>query len=235
MATAPAPTPAVYDATLPAPRAAAIALTDPAGETLHRLARWGAAPLALGGVANAVHIILVDGHIVGAQHMVTGQWALAHTLHVIAGALFLLGIVGLWAGQARETGRAGVASLALGLLGTGLFLALGVFTAFVVPIMVRHTPALGEASGPFFSPPFWFVAFALVVYSLAWLALAWVTGRAGVYPRAMAALLAVGAVLQGLPPRPFGPAPWVLLEIGAVVMAVGTCGLGWTMWRRAAA
>jgi hypothetical protein len=223
--------PHVYDATpLPA-RAAAAHRADPEREILRRLARWGAAPLALGGVANAVHLILVQGHLVGAHHMVTGQWLLAHTLHVIAAVLFLLGTVGLWAGQAREAGRAGVAALALGLLGAGLFLALGVFTAFVVPVMVRHTPALGEASGPFFDPPFWFIGVGLVTYALGWLLLAWVTGRARVYPRALAALLAAGALLQGLPPRPFGPAPWIVLEVGGVLMAAAACGLAWEMWR----
>ena len=235
MHTAPARhAPAVYDAApAAAPRARASAF--PADDVLRRLASLGALPLALGGVANAVHLVALNGRLVGAHHMVGTPWAVAHTLHVVAAALFLVATVGLWAGQAREAGRAGVVALVAGLVGSGLFLALGAFTAFVVPVMVRHTPALGEATGPFFDPPFWFVGVGIVGYSLGWLLTAWATARARVHPRPLAALLAAGALLQGIPPRPFGPAPWALLEAGGVLMAIACCALGWRMRRRAAA
>jgi hypothetical protein len=97
--------------------------------------------------------------------------------------------------------------------------------------MARHAPALGAADGPFFNPPFWFVGVGLVTYSLGWLVLAWVTARARVYPRAIAAVLAAGALLQGIPPRPFGPAPWAVIDVGGVLMALAACALAPAMWR----
>jgi hypothetical protein len=59
-----------------------------------------------------------------------------------------------------------------------------------------------------------------------------VTGRARVYPRPLAWLLAGAALLQGIPPRPFGPAPWAVIDVGGVLMAVAGCGLARAMWRR---
>src|SRR5688572_29686754 len=172
-----------------------------AGAALDRLARWGAAPLALGTVANLVFLLTAAGHVTGSVHMVTAQWAVAHGAHFLAGALLLVGVVGLYAGQAEAAGRLGIVAFVVALLGTGFFLATGVFTGFMVPLIATHAPALVEADGAFFDPPFWFVGVAVVTFSVGWALLAWATARARVYPRPLAILLGTGALLAGLPPR----------------------------------
>ena len=232
MPTASATTSATTHAHAPAVPARG-ATAQPAGAVLRRLARWGAAPLALGAIVNLVFLLTADGHVTGSVHMLTAQWAVAHGAHFVAGALLLVGVVGLHAAQATEAGRLGAAAFVVALLGTGFFLATGVFTAFMVPLIAEHAPALVEADGAFFAPPLPFVAVAVVTFSVGWALLAWATARARVFGRGLAALLAAGALLQGLPPRPFGPAPWVLLDAGGALMAVAACGLAWAMWRRA--
>jgi hypothetical protein len=194
------------------------------------LVRWSGGALVLGGVLNAIFLLVSAGHITGAEHAVSAEWMLAHTAHFCSALLLLPGVMGLYVRQVEQGGTFGAVAFVLALLGTGLYAGTGFVTAWIWPELGASAPAMVEASGPFFTPTLPIFPIAFVTFSLGWLLLGVVTARAAVLPRWAGIALAAGALLQGLPPRPIGPTPWAVIDAGGVLFALGTAWLGFTLW-----
>jgi hypothetical protein len=198
--------------------------------------RWTGAALALGGAVNALFVIASNGQFFGAEHVLSPQWALAHQAHFWAGLLLLFGTLGVYARlreQAAGT-RSRFATVAVGiaLLGTALFFGGGMVTAFIWPVMAAHAPHLVEASSPMWSPqPLPIIGISIVMFALGHLLLGVAAYRSAACPRAVAALYAVGALLQGLPVQPLGPFPYAVAVAGAVSMGVGAVTMGYLLWQ----
>jgi hypothetical protein len=197
------------------------------------IARLSSAALGLGGIAGAAFVIISRGEVMGAMAMLSQRWLVAHNLHFISAALLLFGVVGLYQVHASRMDVGGHFAFVLALLGTGLFLAGGVVTAAILPFIAGSAPNVVGPNGPLFHPLIPVLPVSLGLFSLGWFLLAIVVARGGVYPAWTGWTLAAGVAIQAIPPRPFGPVPWIVTDIGWIIMAIGFVGISVHGWRAA--
>jgi hypothetical protein len=195
------------------------------------LTRLSSAALGLGGIAGAAFVIVSRGEITGALAMLSPRWMVAHNLHFISAALLLFGVVGLYLTHSDQATVGGHFSFVLALLGTAFFFAGGVITAAVLPFVAGMAPNVVAANGPLFHPPLPVLVVSFTVFSLGWIALGVVVARSGVFPSWTGWMIAAGAVIQAIPPVPFGPAPWILTDLGWSILAIGLLGVSYHGWR----
>ena len=195
------------------------------------LARLTAAALAIGGITGAAFIIISRGELTGAMNMLSQRWILAHNLHFASAAMLLFGVVGLYLSHSHRMTVGGHFAFVLGLLGTSFYFATGVMTAAVLPVIAGSAPRVVESSGPLFNPALPALVVSVAVFHFGWIALGIVVAKAGLLPRWTGWATAAGAALGLIPPRPFGPAPWLLMDIAWVIFAIGLTGMGIAGWR----
>jgi hypothetical protein len=195
------------------------------------LIRWSGLALLIGGVLLAAHLIShPEGQVAGPHVAMTHGWAVSHSLHFYSAVFLLLGVVGLYARQGDRLGAAGAVGFVVALIGTGMYVGTGIITAYLWPVLAMHAPALTEATGPVFSPPLLVIPATGVLFALGYIMLGIATVRAGVLPRWGGPLMSLGALLAMMPPRPIGPTPWIVLELGGVLFAAGAAWLGYAVW-----
>jgi hypothetical protein len=199
------------------------------------ITRLSYAALGLGGIAGAAFVIISRGEVMGALAMISQRWLIAHNLHFISAALLLFGVVGLYQAHSRRMTLAGHFAFVMALLGTGLFLAGGVITAALLPFIAGAAPNVVAPTGPLFHPLLPVLPVSLGLFSIGWFLLAIVIARAGIVPPWSGWTLAVGVAIQAIPPRPFGPVPWIMTDIGWVIMAIGLVGIAVRGWQSASA
>ena len=166
----------------------------------------------------------------------TTQWAIVHYLSLAMSFLGLLGIAGLYARQADETGWLGLAGYLLLSLFYALALGFQFVEAFISPVLATAAPQfeegfLGIVNGHATEtnlgvlPAMWSVIG--VCYLLGGVLFGVATFRAGVLPRWAAGLLVVGTLLpilgSSLVPHPFD-------RIFAVPVGVALAWLGYALW-----
>jgi hypothetical protein len=195
------------------------------------IARLSSAALGLGGIAGAGFVIVSRGEVMGAMAMISQRWLVAHNLHFISAALLLFGVVGLYQAYSYRLSVFGHFAFVMALLGTGLFLAGGVITAAVLPFIAGAAPNVVSSTGPLFHPLLPVLPVSLGLFSLGWFLLGIVIARGGISPSWAGWTLAVGVAIQAIPPHPFGPVPWIMTDIGWVVMAIGLVGIGVRGWQ----
>lgn len=199
------------------------------------IARLSSAALGLGGIAGAAFVIVSRGEVMGALAMISQRWLIAHNLHFISAVLLLFGLVGLYQTYSARLSVFGHLAFVIALLGTGLFLASGVITAAVLPFIAGAAPNVVSPTGPLFHPLLPVLPVTLGTFSLGWFLLGIVIARGGIAPVWVGWTLVVGVAIQAIPPRPFGPVPWIMTDIGWVVMAIGLVGIGVRGWQAAPA
>jgi hypothetical protein len=197
------------------------------------IARLSCAALGLGGLTGAAFVIVSRGEITGALAMLSPRWMIAHNLHFISAAFLLFGVVGLYLAHSHRLAVGGHFAFVLALLGTAFYFASGVITAAVLPFVAGTAPNAVASNGPLFHPPLPVLIVSVAVFSLGWLALGIVVARRGLFPAWMGWTIAAGALIQAIPPRPFGPAPWLVTDAGWLVMALGLMGIAVHGWREA--
>jgi hypothetical protein len=208
-------------------------MTHVTGFATHNpLARLTSAALALGGITGAAFVIIANGEIMGAMSMLSTRWLIAHNLHFTSAALLLFGVVGLYLSHSHEMRLAGHFAFVLTLMGTGFYFSSGVITAAVLPFIASAAPSVVSARGPLFDPPLPALVVSVAVFQLGWLVLGLVVARAGILPRWTGYATSVGAFIGLIPPRPLGSVPWVVTDIGWVILAIGLVGMGFAGWRR---
>jgi len=168
--------------------------------------------------------------------VITPQWAIVHYLSLVMSFLGLLGIVGLYARQAEETGWLGLA----GCIAFSLFYAFAIgfqfVEAFISPILATQSPQvveglLGIVNGHATEanmgalPAIWTATG--VSYLLGGALFGVATFRAGVLPGWAAWLLVVGTLLpilgSSLVPHPFD-------RIFALPVGLALAWLGYAVW-----
>ncbi|HET9424431.1 MAG TPA: hypothetical protein VFO55_03595 [Gemmatimonadaceae bacterium] len=200
--------------------------------THNPLARLTSAALALGGIAGAAFIIISRGEIVGALAMLSPRWMIAHNLHFASAALLLFGVVGLYLSHSHAMSLVGHFAFVLALLGTGFYFATGVVTAAILPFIAGTAPTVVSATGPLFNPTLPAIIVAAATFQLGWTILGIVVARAGILPAWTGWATALGAAIGMIPPKPFGSVPWIVTDIGWVVLAIGLVGMGVAGWRQ---
>jgi hypothetical protein len=166
----------------------------------------------------------------------TDAWAIVHRMTIAMCILGLLGITGIYARQAEETGWFGLAGFLLLSLFYVSTMAFVFVETFILPVLATNEPKFvegflglvtGTASeinlGPL--PVLWLITG--VMYMLGGLLFGIATLRARILPRWAAGLLAFGTVLpllaSSLLPHPYD-------RIFAVPVGVSLIWLGYALW-----
>src|ERR671932_2759369 len=166
----------------------------------------------------------------------TAQWAIVHYLSLAMSFLGLLGIAGLYARQAEQTGWLGLAGCLLFSLFYAFAIGFQFVEAFLSPLLAAQAPQVAEGLLGIVSghatetnmgalPAIW--SATGVSYLLGGMLFGVATFRAGVLPRWAAGLLVVGTLLpilgSSLVPHPFD-------RIFAVPVGLALAWLGYALW-----
>jgi hypothetical protein len=202
--------------------------------TASNLIRWAGLSAVLGG---SLFIIMQPIHPPDTLSSVTtSAWATVHYVGVVMCLLNLLGIVGIYARQVKESGLLGLAGFLVFSLMWALTAAFQFAEGLVVPLLATDAPKfvegfLGITSG---SPSEVNLGLLPAVYSLT--SVLYLVGgvlfgiatfRAGVLPRWAGGALAVGTVaplaLSLLLPHEF-------IRLAAVPTGIALALLGYALW-----
>ena len=198
------------------------------------LIRWAGLSAVLGG---SLFIIMQPIHPPDTLSSVTtSAWATVHYVGVVMCLLNLLGIVGIYARQVKESGLLGLAGFLVFSLMWALTAAFQFAEGLIVPLLATDAPKfvegfLGITSG---SPSEVSLGILPIVYSITsvlylvgGLLFGIATFRAGVLPRWAGGALAVGSVaplaLSLLLPHEF-------IRLAAVPTGIALALLGYALW-----
>ena len=190
------------------------------------LIRWGGPAAMLAGallIAADLLSLAISPKEPSVESLTSGPYAVQSVLKLVAAALLLFGLFGLYVRQVETAGVLGLAGFLAAFAGT--VLTVGVFwaTAFFAPFVAAGDPVWFDAGeGPTGRLA---VAFAVsdAFFVLGWLLFGVATLRARIYPRAAAVLLIVGAV----------PVFGTLLVVGlptGILFSAAVAWLGYALW-----
>lgn len=186
------------------------------------LVRWAGLPCVLAGLFWPL------GQLVHPPHTPEGYqsslWVPAHLLPYLAGALALFGLVGLLARQLPQASRLGVIGFVLAFAGTALSLMGGREQLFIQPLLAARAP---ELLAPDALPGLAQLILTSLVKSVGYVLLGIAIVRAGVIPRAVGILLAVGGPTLAFSP-PIGSD--VVFLVSATIFGLGYVWLGYALW-----
>jgi hypothetical protein len=202
--------------------------------TASNLIRWAGLVAVLGG---SLFIIMQPIHPPDTLSSVTtSAWATVHYVGVVMCLLNLLGIVGIYARQVKESGLLGLAGFLVFSLMWALTAAFQFAEGLIVPLLATDAPKfvegfVGITSG---SPSEVSLGILPAVYSITsvlylvgGVLLGVATFRAGVLPRWAGGALAVGTVaplaISLLLPHEF-------IRLAAVPMGIALALLGYALW-----
>jgi hypothetical protein len=194
------------------------------------LLRWsGVAALVGGGlliVSEVLNAALFPAEP-GSEVIATdASWFILQILGLVALLLVALGLVGLYARQAQETGNLGLIAFLMAFSGT--LMAFGMLWAepFLGPFLAHEAPAVmdAEPTGTFAAG----VILSVMLYALGWLLFGLASLQARVLPRGAAVLLMVGAVI-------FFILALLELPLWTVVQGAAVAWMGYTLWSGTAA
>lgn len=185
------------------------------------LTRWSGLAAFLGAVLLLISDLLSFTVLTGNLNEIatTNAYLADGGMRLLGGILLLLGLVGLYARQAEESGAMGLVAFLVAFAGTALIFGTWWTNTFVPPSLATEAPRLLQA-GPSGTLGFGFtMSFALA--ALGWLLFGLVSFRTRVYPRVATVLLMVGAALTFTP-----------LPASQVVFEVAVAWLGLALFSR---
>jgi hypothetical protein len=153
----------------------------------------------------------------------SAAWVPIHLMGYVGFLLTTFGLIGLLARQLEAAGRLGVAGFVLAFTGTGLVLMEGREHTFVLPVLAQQAPA-GVPPEP---AGLWFLILSAAVFSVGYILLGIATVRAGVVPRGIGVLLALGAPIYAFSP-PIDIQ--VVGVLGGVLFGAGMLWLGYALF-----
>ena len=185
------------------------------------LIRWSGLAAILGAalllISDFLSLTVLSGD--PAEIVTTGAYLADGVTRILAGILLLVGLVGLYARQSEASGTLGLVAFLVAFAGTALILGTWWTNAFVAPVLAQEDSRLLETGPTGVMSVAFTLSFALA--GVGWLLFGLVSLRAGVYPRAAAVVLMIGAALT------FAPLPG-----GQVVFEVAVAWLGLTLFSR---
>ena len=199
--------------------------------------RWSGLVLVLGGITLALHYLTHPGGET-AQYAFDPLWVPSHWLGGIGYLLVPLGLLGLYARQSREMGRAGTIGLVLTFVGCALAAGASIFLSVVlIPFLaVQGLDWMDPPNGVLYASSSFRLATgsAGLASLVGLLLLAVATLRARVIPAlgawlviltiplavvTIALVFFIGTSLQGL-----------LQAVSGVVLGTGLTAWGWALW-----
>jgi hypothetical protein len=127
------------------------------------------------------------------ETVTTTSYAVQQLLFLLGVVFVLLGLVGLYVRQSEAAGALGLVGFLVAFAGTVLVAGFIWASAFIAPALADTAPHVLDGGPPPGILP------SIIVFGLGWLLFGVATLRAGVFPRAAAILLVVGAVVTVLP------------------------------------
>ena len=208
--------------------------------TASSLIRWAGLSAMVAGICFVVLGLLHPPNILSS--VTTTRWAIVHSLALAMSLFGLLGMMGLYARQVKESGWLGLAGFLPLSLWLVLILPFTFFEVFFLPLLATEAPTFAEGFPGIFTGSASEINFGVlaalwtlsdVLLLLGGLVFGIATFRAGILSRWAAGLLAVGV---GLAPA-FALLPYELEPLAAVPIGVGLAWLGYALWaeRRAQA
>lgn len=178
------------------------------------LVRWGGLAAVVGGallvVAELLSLPIVFEDDLS-QVVGTASWTISGLLFLLSSVLLLLGLVGLYVRQSEAAGVLGLVGFLTAFLGTALTVGFAFTDLVVLPVLAAEAPEILNEDPPLAAlVPFILSGVGWVLFGVAAL-------RARVYPRWVAVLLVVGAVLAAIP---------VIFSTVVFALAVALLGLG---------
>ena len=134
------------------------------------------------------------------EEALTTTYTVQSAIWLIGALLLLVVVVGLHARQAEAAGALGLVGFLAALIGTGLLVGFMWANAFIPPALAVEAPAVLD-NEPTGSLAFGFIL-SSTVFGLSWALFGVAMLRARVYPRVVAILLIIGALLI-IVPLPF--------------------------------
>ncbi len=181
--------------------------------------RWGGLAALLAGVLLLVSQLLdvpllnsLPFELSGGELAIYGFLGIDGYLGLLLVVLMQLGLVGLYAPQAKAAGVPGMVGLFMAFAGTRLAMD----PSFVDPILVKSSVWLSGGEPARF---WWELAIFGLTFVLGWVLFGVATLRTGAYPRMAAALLVIGA-------------PLLLLAqpLSGVIFAVAVAWMGYVLF-----
>ncbi len=127
------------------------------------------------------------------ETVATTSYAVQQLLFLLGVVFVLLGLVGLYVRQSEGAGALGLVGFLVAFAGTVLVAGFIWASAFIAPALADTAPHVLDGGPPPGILP------SIIAFGLGWLLFGVATLRAGVFPRAAAILLVVGAVVTVLP------------------------------------
>lgn len=193
------------------------------------LFRWSGLAFLLAGIFLPIswYIRFAEGDSGNPATVTNALYISEHTLSIIGVILMLLGLVGIYTYQARESGRVGLIGFLALFIGTALLGGLLFFEGYVVPAIAATTPSLHEETlfGVSFllTPTIALTIFNLLGFVLFGIAMM----RANVLPRLAASLFIIGGILYSPGPTEL---PWVVFTIATTIVGISQIWLGYALW-----
>ena len=166
-------------------------------------------------VAELLYLVVGVGTTITAEMVSSPLYIFQSLLFLLGGVLLIGGLVAFYASQSENLGTLGLAGFLIAVVGTAL--AVGSFYGliFVVPAVAQAAPELLNAGPPTVVIIGEVASFGLLAVGWLLLGLAVLLRRPPGYPRPLAVLLMVGAVLA------FFPVSFSTVPFGAAVAWLG--------------
>lgn len=201
--------------------------------SIRHLMRWTGLSAVVAGICFVVMGLLDQPGTL--TSVTTSRWAIVHSLAVAMSVFGLLGVAGIYAGQAEAAGWLGLAGYLLLSGWLVLFLAFNFFEAFVLPLLATEAPALAEGFLGMFTRSAGALNFGIlstlwalsdILFVLGSLVFGIATLRAGVLSRWAAGTFTVGIAVAPA----YELLPTALQPLVAVPIGLGLAWLGYAVW-----
>jgi hypothetical protein len=196
------------------------------------LSGWSGIACILAGVllflATLVHPSQETPRIILEQEL---RLVAAHWFYTFFCGFFLLGLLGLYIAQSERAGRLGLVSFLMLFFGT-LFFAVSNDYGFIAPVLAARAPAMLNAINAY--PHVAALNGLLVVgFFLGFIVFGIATLRAGLLPRQVGMLLAIGSPLYlvgGALGQLVYDALWGVAILGTLFLGLGLVWAGYSLW-----
>lgn len=191
------------------------------------LIRWGGLAALVGGVLlvvlNILELVLFGGQA-DSGAVASGAWVIVEVAYILTGVLVILGLMGLYACQARQAGTLGLIAFVGALAGTVMLAGADWSAAFLGPAVAESAPEIIDAdpSGATLVG----ILVTMLLAALGWLLFGLASLQAGVLPRGAAVLLIIGAVLTFV-------LIFAELPLDVVVLGAAVAWMGYALWSSA--
>lgn len=188
------------------------------------LIRWSGLAALVGGVLLIVENVaefIFYGDQPESVAALTNAWVILSVLALVGVVLISLGLVGLYARQAEQTGTLGLVAFLVAFSGTAMLFGFGWAGAFFVPALAEAVPDSLDTLDAGVLMVGVILTFGL--FALGWLLFGLASLQARVLPRGAAVLLMVGAVLAFV---------LLVLELPFFIVAFGAAlaWMGYALW-----